>query len=197
MLSTIARRNSPQIVLRTIIIRSVSTETTTLPKTSQAPPPTSTKHASTSKSRILDPKPRPAISHRHRALPALPANFGRNQLLPVSNSTRALLESIVAQFDAPIRYAFAYGSGVFEQGGYNTVTSKKEEAPMLDFLFAVTHPDHWHSINMHQNPSHYAVHARILGSSFVSRVEDISPGVWFNAFVPMEGVVSGNYFCVV
>lgn len=61
---------------------------------------------------------------------------------------------------------------------------------MLDFMFAVTHPDHWHSINMQQNPSHYALHARMLGSSFVSKVEDISPGVWFNAYVPMKGVVS-------
>lgn len=195
MLSIIARPHSRFIVLRTIVIRSISTETATPSKSSPTPPsPHPNKHPSTSKSRILDPKPRPAISHRHQALPTLPANFGRNQLLPVSNSTRALLESIVAQFDAPIRYAFAYGSGVFEQDGYTPATAKNGEAPMLDFMFAVTHPDHWHSINMHQNPSHYALHARLLGSSFVSRVEDISPGVWFNAFVPMKGVVSGAYF---
>ena len=195
MLSIIARPHSRFIVLRTIVIRSISTETATPSKSSPTPPsPHPNKHPSTSKSRILDPKPRPAISHRHQALPTLPANFGRNQLLPVSNSTRALLESIVAQFDAPIRYAFAYGSGVFEQDGYTPATAKNGEAPMLDFMFAVTHPDHWHSINMHQNPGHYALHARLLGSSFVSRVEDISPGVWFNAFVPMKGVVSGAYF---
>jgi translocator assembly and maintenance protein 41 len=194
MLSTVARRQPPHIVFRTISIRSLSTESTTPSKTSQTlPPPTPTKHPA-SKSRILDPKPRPAISHRRQALPTLPPNFGRNQLLPVSNSTRALLESIVAQFDAPIRYAFAYGSGVFEQDGYNTVTAKNGEAPMLDFMFAVTHPDHWHSINMHQHPSHYALHARLLGSSFVARVEDISPGVWFNAFVPMKDVVSGLFY---
>jgi mitochondrial translocator assembly and maintenance protein 41 len=194
MLSTVARHRSSHIFPRTIVIRFVSTETATSSNPSKAPPPTLTKHPSTSKSRILDPKPRPAISHRHQALPTLPANFGRNQLLPVSNSTRALLESIVAQFNAPIRYAFAYGSGVFEQDGYTPVMAKNGEAPMLDFMFAVTHPDHWHSINMHQHPNHYALHARILGSSFVSRVEDIIPGVWFNAFVPMQGVVSGNIF---
>jgi translocator assembly and maintenance protein 41 len=56
-------------------------------------------------------------------------------------------------------------------------------------MFAVTHPDHWHSINMQQHPSHYPFHARVLGSSYVSRVEDISPGIWFNAYVPMEGVM--------
>ena len=61
---------------------------------------------------------------------------------------------------------------------------------MLDFMFAVTHASHWHSINMHQFPGHYPLYSRMLGSDFVSRVEDISPGVWFNAFVPMKGVVS-------
>lgn len=194
MLSTVSRSQSSHIVIRTIAIRSLSTETTTSSNKSQSPPPPLTKHPSTSKSRILDPRPRPAVSHRHQVLPSLPANFGRNQLLPVSNSTRALLESIVAQFNAPIRYAFAYGSGVFEQDGYYTREGAKSgETPMLDFMFAVTHSDHWHSINMHQYPSHYALHARLLGSSFVSKVEEISPGVWFNTYVPMNGVVSSLF----
>ena len=63
------------------------------------------------------------------------------------------------------------------------------EKPMLDFLFAVTHADHFHSINMNQFPSHYPLSARVLGSDYVSRVQNISPGVWFNAYVPMNGVV--------
>jgi mitochondrial translocator assembly and maintenance protein 41 len=117
-------------------------------------------------------------------LPYLSPSFGRNQRLAVSDSTRALLERIVGNFHAPIRYAFAYGSGVFEQKGYDA-----QKRPMLDFVFAVTHPDHWHSINMHQHPHHYPLHARVLGSSFVSRVQNVEPGVWFNAFVEMEGVV--------
>ncbi|EPT05296.1 hypothetical protein FOMPIDRAFT_148453 [Fomitopsis schrenkii] len=119
----------------------------------------------------LSPQPRPARPLRHPTLAHLPPTFGRNQILPVADSTRALLEDIVAQFNAPIRYAFAYGSGVFEQDGY-----KQEEKPMLDFMFAVTHADHWHSINMNQFPGHYPLHAR-----------EISPGVWFNTHVPMKG----------
>ena len=189
VLSTITRRPPTRAALRAL--RSLSTEShPPTPEHPQphAPPPS--KHPSASTSRILDPRPRPALAHRHQALPTLPASFGRNQLLPVSNSTRALLESIVAQFNAPIRYAFAYGSGVFEQDGYNTTPQAGGEKPMLDFMFAVTHPDHWHSINMQQHPGHYALHARMLGSSFVFRVEDIAPGVWFNAYVPMQGVVS-------
>lgn len=58
---------------------------------------------------------------------------------------------------------------------------------MLDFVFAVNHPDHWHSINMHQFPGHYPLHARMLGSSFVTRIQALGPGLWFNTFVPMSG----------
>ncbi|KZP33588.1 Mmp37-domain-containing protein [Athelia psychrophila] len=189
IIATLTRQQASRATLRAI--RSLSTEThqPPPPSNSHAHPPEPAKHPSTSKSRILDPRPRPAVSHRHQSLPTLPAGFGQNQMLPVSNSTRALLESIVASFNAPIRYAFAYGSGVFEQDGYTPVPAASTgEVPMLDFMFAVTHPDHWHSINMQQNPSHYAMHARMLGSSFVSRVEDIAPGVWFNAYVPSHGV---------
>ncbi|THH19193.1 hypothetical protein EW146_g1921 [Bondarzewia mesenterica] len=148
------------------------------------PPPGAVKHPTTKPRTRLSPAPRPVVSHRHQPYPHLPPNFGQNQLLPVSNSTRALLESIVADFEAPIRYAFAYGSGVFEQDGY----TPDPKGPMLDFMFAVTHPSHFHSINMNQHPSHYALHARLFGSSFVSSVQEMGPGVWFNAYVQTKGV---------
>ena len=148
------------------------------------------------------PAPRPTATHVRRpnySFPhlQLPPSFGRNQIIPVADSTRALLEDIVAQFEAPIRYAFAYGSGVFEQEGYKAASPGSKEGPMIDFMFAVTHASHWHSINMHQYPGHYPLYARTLGSSFVSQVEDVSPGVWFNAFVPMKGVVClrFTFFC--
>jgi len=95
------------------------------------------------------------------------------------------LESVVAGFDAPIRYAFAYGSGVFEQDGYQ---KDDPNPPMLDFIFAVNHPAHWHSINVNQHPSHYPLHTRLLGSSFISRVQEIPPGIWYNAFVRINDV---------
>jgi mitochondrial translocator assembly and maintenance protein 41 len=139
------------------------------------------------------PQPRRSVRARQPSLPRLPPEFGKNQLLPVSNSTRALLESIVAHFDAPIRYAFAYGSGVFEQDGYNKQTADGSAGPMLDFMFAVSHADHFHSINIHQNPQHYTLHARLLGSDYISRVQKLGPGVWFNTLVPIEGVVRAYF----
>ncbi|KAG2054201.1 mitochondrial matrix Mmp37 [Suillus hirtellus] len=127
------------------------------------------------------------VPRRRQALPTLPAIFGRNQVLPVPDSTRALLEDIVSSFEALIRYAFAYGSGVFEQAGYKK-QKDKQDRPMLDFVFAVTHPDHWHSINIQQHHGHYPIHARVLGSSFVAKTQELSARVWFNTFVPMKGV---------
>jgi len=216
LLPSVARSSAaPQ--LRLIVIRSYATETVNSSSSSSSPsdlPPLP--HSNKTKPRLY-PRPRPAVSHQHTPaglLPKLPASFGKNQLLPVSNNTRALLESIVAGFDAPIRYAFAYGSGVFEQDGYTlpgvavdssssasdpqaaaiSMSKGQSEPPMLDFMFAVTHPAHFHSINMHQHPSHYPLHARMLGSSYVSRVQDIGPGVWFNAYVPMNGVVRSFLF---
>ena len=132
----------------------------------------------------LNPSPRRLQHSQNPYLPHLPPTFGKNQLLPVTDSTRTLLESIVSNFNAPIRYAFAYGSGVFEQDGYLSA-----EKPMIDFVFAVNHSSHWHSINMSQFPGHYPLYSRALGSDFVSRIQEISPGLWFNAYVPMNDVV--------
>ncbi|KAH7878028.1 mitochondrial matrix Mmp37-domain-containing protein [Lentinula edodes] len=201
-----AARNSRKLSTNSYLIaRCISTETSSSSSSSDLqnlPPPKHPDSLSKPKARSsLYPRPRRSRPSHYQPLHDLPPTFGRNQLLPVSNSTRALLESIVAQFDAPIRYAFAYGSGVFEQDGYGAsattspvtgVTSVHEpidpNAPMLDFMFAVTHPAHFHSINMHQHPSHYTLHSRILGSDYVSAIQAITPGVWFNTLVPMNGV---------
>lgn len=170
------------------LTRSLTTDSTTSHTVSTPPLPLSKPETSKPRQSRLYPRPRPAVPHQRQALPTLPPSFGRNQVLPVPDSTRALLEDIVGSFEAPIRYAFAYGSGVFEQAGY-AKQKDKEDMPMLDFIFAVTHSDHWHSINMQQHPGHYPLHARILGSSFVSKTQELSPGLWFNTFVPMKGVV--------
>lgn len=192
MLANTARRSCVSHI-NVNLVRSFATEHTTAATSNDQPPPLGKHPSGNTRPRTrLNPSPRPAIlsnSHSDVTLRQLPPNFGQNQLLSVSNSTRALLEEIVAQFRAPIRYAFAYGSGVFEQDGYASMKAEGK-SPMLDFMFAVRHPNHWHSINMNQFPGHYPLHTRMLGSDFVSRVQEVGPGVWFNAFVRVNGVVS-------
>ncbi|SAM00576.1 hypothetical protein [Absidia glauca] len=111
-------------------------------------------------------------------------DFGTNQYLNINEELRQQLKDIVAQFNAPIRYAFAYGSGVFRQNGYD-----EKKKPMMDFIFGVSHPGHWHALNMQQNPHHYSG-LRMLGSNTVSKLQDnVGAGVYFNPYVEINGIV--------
>lgn len=106
----------------------------------------------------------------------LPLNFATNQHINIDNND---LSSILWKFDAPIRYAFAYGSGVFNQG-YSTPDTQ------IDLIFAVTYPEHWHSINMRYNKDHYSS-LKYFGSGVVSKFQDIGAGVYFNPYVEIDG----------
>ncbi|KAJ1942426.1 Mitochondrial translocator assembly and maintenance protein 41 [Linderina pennispora] len=94
------------------------------------------------------------------------------------------LQGVLRQFDAPIRYAFAYGSGVYKQAGYSG-----QSKPMIDLVFAVSHPDHWHALNIAQNRSHYSFMGS-LGADAVTFVQSqMGAGVYYNPFVEINGVV--------
>ncbi|KAI9599587.1 mitochondrial matrix Mmp37 [Syncephalis fuscata] len=107
------------------------------------------------------------------------------------------LKRVLDQFRAPVRFAFAYGSGVFRQRGYNyfekggpnTKTSSVGDPPLVDLIFAVSHPAHWHSVNLQQHPEHYGGIVASLGSSAVTSLqENFGAGIWFNPFVTVEGI---------
>ncbi|GAA5870929.1 hypothetical protein JCM8547_000035 [Rhodosporidiobolus lusitaniae] len=114
----------------------------------------------------------------------LPASFGRNQIIEVPDAVKKDLEDVLAHFKAPVRFAIAYGSGVFRQRGYTA-----KDQPLLDFVFAVSHPSHWHAINMQQNPEHYSLPMRLLGSNAVTWMQEKGLGaeVWFNVDVEVNG----------
>ncbi|RPA80450.1 Mmp37-domain-containing protein [Ascobolus immersus RN42] len=115
---------------------------------------------------------------------ALPADFGANQDMQIDDAMKSELRSLLATFRAPIRYAFAYGSGVFSQG--SGTTNKK---PMIDLIFGVTYTQHFHSLNLHQHPDHYSFMGK-LGSAAITYVQDkIGAGVYFNPYVEVNGVM--------
>lgn len=105
-------------------------------------------------------------------------------MIKVPEQIQRDLEDVMSSFKAPIRYAFAYGSGVFQQKGYTN-----EDKPLLDFVFAVSHPSHWHAINMQQHPDHYSLPMRLLGSNAVAWMQEKGLGaeVWFNVDVEING----------
>ncbi|KAK0102079.1 Mitochondrial translocator assembly and maintenance protein 41 [Cadophora gregata] len=133
-------------------------------------------------------------------------NFGVNQHIVINDEFKEALRQILWQFRAPIRYAFAYGSGVFPQskqtaGSSSSTTSIHSKAPpavvkaqggtpkMIDFIFGVSYTQHWHSLNLHQHRDHYSALGS-LGSGAVSAVQEKwGAGVYFNPFVTVNGTL--------
>lgn len=124
----------------------------------------------------------------------------------INYELKEALRLMLRQFNAPIVYCFAYGSGVFPQGNAKQsvteaefravhpkppealVKSQKGSPKMIDFIFGVTHTQHWHSINMKQHRDHYSGIAS-LGSGLVSQVQNLGSGVYFNPYVEMNGML--------
>ncbi|KAI8923985.1 mitochondrial matrix Mmp37-domain-containing protein [Entophlyctis helioformis] len=111
----------------------------------------------------------------------------------------AQLESLIGSFQAPVRFALAYGSGVYQQQGYSVSSSSSSSSsspsssapsgskPMIDFIFGVTHPEHWHSLNIRQNRHHYSSLAG-LGSGTVAQIQDsFGAGIYFNPDIDIDG----------
>ena len=123
--------------------------------------------------------------------------------MEINKEFREALRLIIWQFRAPVRYAFAYGSGVFPQtalksAGSSSVHSNPAKAitevqggngKMIDFIFGVSYTQHWHSLNLQQHRDHYSSIGS-LGSSFVSQVQDKwGAGVYFNPYITVNGTL--------
>ncbi|PMD23267.1 mitochondrial matrix Mmp37 [Hyaloscypha hepaticicola] len=162
-----------------------------------APTPTSTAPSD------WEDNPNYAISH-FSELPH--TNFGVNQHIVINDEFKEALRQILWQFRAPIRYAFAYGSGVFPQSKPSTATpssatsihSKPPPAvvkaqggnpKMIDFIFGVSYTQHWHSLNLSRHRDHYSALGS-LGSGACSYVQDkLGAGVYFNPYVTVNGTL--------
>lgn len=60
---------------------------------------------------------------------------------------------------------------------------------MIDFIFATTFSEHFHSLNMHRHRDHYSMLAS-LGSGFVSYVQDnFGAGAYFNPYINVNGTL--------
>lgn len=121
----------------------------------------------------------------------------------INNEFKEALRQILWKFRAPIRYAFAYGSGVFPQSGTSSVSStilhphpspaistvQKGTGKMIDFIFGVSYTQHWHSLNLQQHRDHYSA-AGYLRSYAVSRIQDSwGAGVYFNPYITVNGTL--------
>lgn len=132
-------------------------------------------------------------------------NFGVNQHIIINEEFKEALRNILWKFRAPIRYAFAYGSGVFPQkeasGSSSSSSTLHPSAPnaiakvqegsqkMIDFIFGVSYSQHWHDINISEHRDHYSGVAS-LGSFAVSKLQDsFGAGCYFNPYVTVNGTL--------
>ncbi len=183
------------------------------PSPASAPFPSSKTKASSdcstkSDSRSLDPEdwdhnPDLSIS-KFSELPM--KNFGANQHMIINEEFKEALRQILWKFKAPIRYAFAYGSGVFTQSRsqppLSTSGSRLHPNPpeaitkvqdggqkMIDFIFGVSYSQHWHSLNLQEHRDHYSAFGS-LGSYAVSKLQDsFGAGLYFNPYVTVNGTL--------
>ena len=61
---------------------------------------------------------------------------------------------------------------------------------MVDFIFGVSHPQHWHSLNLQANPHHYSMLGKLGSKAVAMTQERFGAGVFFNPFVEVNGMVS-------
>lgn len=133
----------------------------------------------------------------NEGLAKLPNTFGRNQEIHTEGNIEEELQLIVSKFEAPVEYAFGYGSGVFKQTGYEDFSSlsmSKQTSnsmmmmsrPQIDLIIAVDDPIQFHTINMKQNPSHYSS-IKYGGSHFLTVLQNLGAGIFFNPFVTIAG----------
>ena len=62
---------------------------------------------------------------------------------------------------------------------------------MIDFIFGVSHTQHWHSLNLTQHPDHYSgLRYLPYSSAAISWVQDrLGAGVYFNPYITVNGVM--------
>lgn len=122
--------------------------------------------------------------------PSFPKSFGANQVVPLDYEMTKRLDAIMKSFPEPIRFAFAYGSGVFPQSQagpeHSAKPTTKEGKKMIDLVMAVNHPQHWHGINMKQNAKHYSWIAKLLGSLGIGFIQSLGAGLWYHPYIRIE-----------
>ncbi|EMR11035.1 hypothetical protein PNEG_00632 [Pneumocystis murina B123] len=92
------------------------------------------------------------------------------------------LKTVLWKFKAPIRFSFAYGSGIFKK-------KRNDKKPMIDFIFGVSHAQHWHSLNLLYNRDHYSF-LKHFGSYFISYLqENIGANVYYNPYIEINDMI--------
>ena len=73
-----------------------------------------------------------SMGWRRRSSNWIIASRGKRQSSSFSQAPfKSELEDILAYFNAPVRFAFGYGSGVYPQNGYDVKSSRKDQEEVV------------------------------------------------------------------
>ncbi|KAM9981799.1 hypothetical protein ACTFIY_004112 [Dictyostelium cf. discoideum] len=123
-------------------------------------------------------------------------NNNKNNNNNTTPETQERINELLKLFP-PIKYGFAYGSGVISQKGYNrngdgststeNPSKKEEQSPMIDLIFAVENSTKWHSLNLVNNQSHYSF-LGLMGAHIVAKVQFMNAKIYFNTLLEHNGI---------
>ena len=121
-----------------------------------------------------------------------------------TNVPKPLLRQLLQLFPNNLSFAFAYGSGVFNQSidENNNNTKTKDSSPnknMIDLILVTDDSFHFHYHNLIKNRSHYSSLGS-LGAKWLASIQDnFGANVYFNTLIPYEdylikyGVISTKH----
>ncbi|XP_066910364.1 phosphatidate cytidylyltransferase, mitochondrial-like [Clytia hemisphaerica] len=99
----------------------------------------------------------------------------------VDSETKNYLSNVVSAFSPGIRYACAYGSGVFKQSGHQSIKDN-----MIDFIFVVNDAFSWHQQTLKKYPDHYSIVKRLGPKGLSDYQRSFGAGVFFNTCVEFD-----------
>lgn len=99
----------------------------------------------------------------------------------LDTSTKEYLDHVIKSFSPGIRYACAYGSGVFKQKGHKTTKDN-----MIDFIFVVNDAFSWHYQTLQKYSHHYSFVKRFGPSGIATIQRQHGAGVFFNTRINFE-----------
>ncbi|CUM65303.1 uncharacterized protein PRCAT00002938001 [Priceomyces carsonii] len=135
-------------------------------------------------SKIYSDRPyQPLISEGYKGILkiVIPKNVDlTNQV--INTERESDLKRIVDCFDAPIYFAYGYGSGVFEQAGYQ---NKRLARPQIDLIHIVEDPQKFHEANLRQFLDHYSF-LKFLSAGSIAEIQNLGVGLYFNPFAVID-----------
>eukprot|EP00554_Chaetoceros_debilis_P007135 CAMPEP_0194076594 /NCGR_PEP_ID=MMETSP0149-20130528/3377_1 /TAXON_ID=122233 /ORGANISM="Chaetoceros debilis, Strain MM31A-1" /LENGTH=399 /DNA_ID=CAMNT_0038757385 /DNA_START=197 /DNA_END=1392 /DNA_ORIENTATION=+ len=80
--------------------------------------------------------------------------------------------------------------GADDQNQQQQDQQQQQQQPMIDLILSTSNAKQWHDENLKMNPSHYALLPRMFGASFISQVQDVGAGVYFNPMAVVKTTTS-------